>query len=798
VIHGPAIPAIGLAAILAVCAGCPSRQPEPHPSQRSSGTRPALDADQVAGIATRYNLAIGSLGMEEYGDAVAQWEELSRTLPDEPAVATNLTVAYLMWLRSQPPARRGENGDFAAALSAARQAVQRLLVMREDDPASHLLAARLARLADDEPGMWEALDRAVALAPNDPVVWFDRFQAARGSSDQDSVARGAEAIRRTHELVPDNLFVLIQLTWQQAADHDAAIADSLLRLRQLAEPLVGDSPRLQKVDLAAMFAQAVLVAAAAVRSSSDSDDWRPLTAMARRIGNVLLGETPTRIDFRRLDRQNERDRAELEFIRPRPDAGWGASAPVSAGQLGPPVSVRLHAASDDQPLPVLPDVQAVEVLDFDLDGRLDVIAVGRQAIAVYGRAAGGAAWQRLAAFTSPQELRGVVAADLDRDVPLRASEADHPGFHRGDADLVAFGPAGVLILENRLDAGTGRRELREPGQTAALRQRSDVSAAGLADVDHDGDLDLVASGAGGVSLWLNEGQFSFRDISERSVLPAGELRFGSIVAADWNGDRDLDVLLAGPTGEAVGWLENRRHGRFAWHALPAEPPAGGGVAGLQLIDPDGDGAWDWLSVGVGGLALRPGDAERRCRPAEIVDQRVWNGLRLWDYDNDGYRDLVAWGAAGLAFWQGTSEGRFRSVSLLPAETPQEVRHCAVGDVDADGDVDLLVVKPDRAAWYVNEGGNRNGWLDVVLEPAVNPEQFPDLRVNLDGWGSLIEVRVGPVCQTQTAALGPLHFGLGAVSQADLVQVRWTNGLTCTRRQPPAGQPLRIEQVLKGM
>ena len=156
------------------------------------------------------------------------------------------------------------------------------------------------------------------------------------------------------------------------------------------------------------------------------------------------------------------------------------------------------------------------------------------------------------------------------------------------------------------------------------------------------------------------------------------------------------------------------------------------------------------------------------------------------------------GESGLAFWQGTSDGRFRTASLLETGPLKNVQDCAVGDVDADGDGDLFVVTSDRGTWYLNHGGNQNHWLDVVLEPAANPEQFPDLRINLNGWGSLVELRIGPVCQSQVVTWGPVHFGLGTSLQADLVQVRWTNGLICTRREPPAGQRLRIKQVLKGM
>ena len=745
------IPAACLVVSVAFLAGCRSRAPEPPPAPVPTVSRPKLTADQLARVATRYNLAVASLGMADYRDAVSQWEELSQTLPDDPAVANNRAVAHLLWLRTLAFARRGENGEFAAALPAAQRAVQGLLMLCGDEAGSHLLAAKLARLAGDESGTWSALDRAAALAPRDPLVWFERFQTGRGAGTDMGAKRAAEAIRRTHELVPDNLFVLIQLIWQQAADRDPAIAASLPRLRQRAEPLVGDSPRLGKQDLAALFDQSAVAAAVAV-SSADPNEWKTLTAVTRRIGNVLLAETPTRIDFRRLDRQNERDVAELEFVRPRFDTASRISTPERVGGLGPPISVRLHPAPDNVQLPVLADMQAVQLLDFDLDGQQDVVAVGRRSIEMYGHAVGSGVWQQLASFDSPRELRGVAAADLDRDVPLRGSAAAGSGFQPGDADLIAFGPAGVLVLENSLDGATGRRCLREAGQASTFGALSDVWAVGLADLDHDGDVDVVVSAAAGVSLWSNEGHWAFREISQRSVLPAAGLTFRSILAEDENCDRDIDVQLAGAARATSGWLLNRRHGRFAWRPDPADKA-----------------------------------------PAVAMAPR-----RLWDYDNDGCQDAITWDSSGLAFWQGVPGGRLHAVSLLHPCTFRDIRDCAVGDLDADGDWDVVAVTPERVVWLVNDGGNHNGWIDVVLEPEANPEQFPDQRINLDGRGCLVEVRVGPVCQSQTATLGPVHFGLGTASEADTVQVRWTNGLICTRRQAPAGRRLRVEQVLKGM
>ena len=311
----------------------------------------------------------------------------------------------------------------------------------------------------------------------------------------------------------------------------------------------------------------------------------------------------------------------------------------------------------------------------------------------------------------------MAAADLDRDVPRFGASVSSSGPRQADADLILFGPDGLLVLENRLEEATGKRSLQVVGQDQALSRWRDVAAVGLADVDHDGDLDLIVSAAAGISVWSNGGRFSFLDISGRSVLPAADLPLTTIVPVDWNHDADIDLLLAGDAPGAAGWLENRRHGRFVWQPFSADSGLDAGAAGLELLDRDGDASWDLLAGGQLGLivaqsAASPSQASRPASRVSLSDAPL-TGLATWDYDNDGYLDIVTWGEKGLNVWHGTSDGQFHAEPGLISNPPGRVRDCAVGDVDSDGDWDLLAATPDGVVWFVNQGGNRNHWLDVV-------------------------------------------------------------------------------------
>ena len=148
--------------------------------------------------------------------------------------------------------------------------------------------------------------------------------------------------------------------------------------------------------------------------------------------------------------------------------------------------------------------------------------------------------------------------------------------------------------------------------------------------------------------------------------------------------------------------------------------------------------------------------------------------------------------------RGGPDSQFRpALGLLDASSSQ-VEACAVGEVDGDGDWDLLVVEPDRLVWYANQGGNQNHWLDVRLRADPHPSRSPDLAVNMHGLGSLLEVKTGSLCQRQLVTRSPAHVGLGACSQADVVRILWTNGTPCNTIHAESDEVLYKEQKHRGM
>jgi hypothetical protein len=180
--------------------------------------------------------------------------------------------------------------------------------------------------------------------------------------------------------------------------------------------------------------------------------------------------------------------------------------------------------------------------------------------------------------------------------------------------------------------------------------------------------------------------------------------------------------------------------------------------------------------------------------------------RFFDYDNDGWKDLfVAQGhvmdtigktAANLTYQQSplllrNESGRFVPVDAGKAlQQPWAGRGAAFGDLDDDGDIDIVLSNVGQHAVVLrNEGGNRNNWLEI---------RTMGTRSNRDGIGSRVKVvSTSGLTQhfTVTTAVGYLSasdkrliVGLGRDADA-LVEIRWPSGAIQRFGNVKAGQVL---------
>ena len=193
-----------------------------------------------------------------------------------------------------------------------------------------------------------------------------------------------------------------------------------------------------------------------------------------------------------------------------------------------------------------------------------------------------------------------------------------------------------------------------------------------------------------------------------------------------------------------------------------------------------------------------GFAAEDANPDGACSGLVVAAVRPVDFDNDGFIDLALAGAAaperdGLRLIRNLGNGRFEDQSALLPDLPADVEDLEIGDLDDDGDLDLVLLSAGRAVILRNDGGNRNGWFKVRLAAALEGSG----KNNFYGIGSTMEINAAAHYQSLLVNGAVTHVGLGDREQADVIRVIWSNGVP-QNRIDPASRTLIVEpQRLKG-
>jgi hypothetical protein len=149
-------------------------------------------------------------------------------------------------------------------------------------------------------------------------------------------------------------------------------------------------------------------------------------------------------------------------------------------------------------------------------------------------------------------------------------------------------------------------------------------------------------------------------------------------------------------------------------------------------------------------------------------------------------------------YRNLGNGRFQDVSASagPGITAANLgRGCAFGDLDNDGDIDIVVNNLDGPPSLLrNDGGNRNNWLLV---------KCVGTRSNRSAIGARVRVAAGELAQIGEVMSGSgyysqndlrLHFGLGTAKRVDAVEVAWPSGSKESFRDVQPNQLLVIREA----
>jgi hypothetical protein len=493
----------------------------------------------------------------------------------------------------------------------------------------------------------------------------------------------------------------------------------------------------------------------------------------------------------------------------------------------------------------------VALLDYDSDGRLDVFFTNGAKLEdpmPAGKAPDKSDrrfWNRLfrqnadGTFADVTENAGLTGMPQDRyGMGAAVGDYDNDGF----PDLYVTNYGGNTLYHNNGD-GTFRDVTARAGVAASGWSAS----AGFFDADNDGKLDLFVTryvewtfptnGYCGEKkpgyraychpdnyepttnvLYHNNGDGTFTDVSAKAGIAGAAGKGLGVAFADYDHDGYVDVYVANDSVQSF-LFRNNGNGTFAEVGLlvgvgfneDGKTFAGMGVA---FADYDNDGRPDIMVTDLSNERYRlfhqGGDASFQDATnssgvgAATLAFAGWSTGFL-DYDNDGWKDIfVAQGhvmdtiektAPNLRYLQPplllrNESGRFARVS------PGDVFHgdwagrgAAFGDLDGDGDVDIVVSNVGQRALVLrNEGGNRKSWLGL---------RTVGKKSNRDGIGCRVQV-VSASGATQyftvNTAVGYLSasdkrlvVGLGRDASAKLVEIRWPSGAVQRLENVAAGQ-----------
>jgi len=421
--------------------------------------------------------------------------------------------------------------------------------------------------------------------------------------------------------------------------------------------------------------------------------------------------------------------------------------------------------------------------DLDGDGGLDLVIPGAlsgdRPNAVLRGTPKGFAHDGTHPLSSASGVLGVLAGDLDND---------------GRVDLVSLGTAGVHAWMQGADGWQDRTEaLGLAGVTVA---RDGV----MADLDHDGDLDLAfLDGAGSLRLFAGIDGGPMREITDRLQGDAGKPAT-QIALGDVDGDRDVDLLLAGPQGCTV-WCNDRlwswtRQARFSaiesrsaqWIACTERAIDGTPLVMLRQVP----GAAAGAAPQVGGslVVLAPTTPERGAS---------WSGP--WNVVAEGSIDAGATAGSSSLFTLADLNGDLHHevlcgegsalVGMDPSghqvwieRAPKPATAWAVVNLHPEQGPSMLATQPGGPPIVFGPGSGRGGFAAVDPRGRIDPAQ--SMRSNASGIGTRLTARIGSEWSCTTTcrigsgpgqSLQPVSIGLGPAPHVDALAIDWSDGVT---------------------
>lgn len=417
----------------------------------------------------------------------------------------------------------------------------------------------------------------------------------------------------------------------------------------------------------------------------------------------------------------------------------------------------------------------VALADLDNDGDLDLVALGDEngLIGLFENEGLGHFVRKPVDGRFPRLLNasGVAAGDYDGD---------------NDLDIYITQTQGAnVLLRNE-----GKMGFVDVTAVAGVGDTGVGHGAAWADIDNDGWIDLFASNythhdTAPSRLYRNLGNGTFEEVlSTRSIVDHGMTFHATFFDCDRDGDADLyfsnDRCGAGQSNR----LWANADGTFTDITTDAGCGACIFSMGLAVGDFDGNGHQDIYVSNLpygNPLYLNQGDGTflEFSDEAGVASYETGWGSVFFDFDNDTHQELfVAQATAPNRLYEHDGVWPCRDIAAeLGLDEAGRFSHgVAVGDIDLDGDLDMLVSnRRDRIRLFINHTDGARRWVRFNVHGQ---------GANRFAVGAFVDIRTSELWQTREIIAGSnyksqnsltLHYGLDTATTVDEVQATWPGG-----------------------